>query len=120
MGRLLTGVVIGFLIAVLFLPEDFQLRENLSRAWQTARVFVTELWSDVDEAADRAMEATEETAEDVERATEQTGDAVREGAQETRDAAEGAAEEGREAAEEAERQADEAVPETAPTEQERR
>jgi gas vesicle protein len=105
MGRLLIGVVIGFLIAVLFLPEDFQLRENLSRAWQTARVFVTELWSDVDQAADRAMEATEETAEDVGRATEQTGDAVREGAQETR-----------EAGEEAERQADEAVPETAPTE----
>jgi gas vesicle protein len=105
MGRLLIGVVIGFLIAVLFLPEDFQLRENLSRAWQTARVFVTELWSDVDQAADRAVEATEETAEDVGRATEQTGDAVREGAQETR-----------EAGEEAERQADEAVPETAPTE----
>ena len=105
MGRLLIGVVIGFLIAVLFLPEDFQLRENLSRAWQTARVFVTELWSDVDQAADRAMEATEETAEEVGRATEQTGDAVREGAQETR-----------EAGEEAERQADEAVPETAPTE----
>lgn len=104
MGRLLIGVVIGFLIAVLFLPEDFQLRENLSRAWQTARVFVTELWSDVDQAADRAMEATEETAEDVGRATEQTGDAVREGAQETR-----------EAGEEAERQADEAVPETAPS-----
>ena len=106
MGRLLIGVVVGFLIAALFLPEDFQLRENLSRAWQTARVFVTELWSDVDQAADRAMEATEETAEDVGRATEQTGNAVREGAQETR-----------EAGEEAERQADEAVPETAPTDQ---
>jgi gas vesicle protein len=102
MGRLLIGVVIGFLIAVLFLPEDFQLRENLFRAWQTARVFVTELWSEVDQAADRAIEATEETAEDVERATEQTGDAVREGAQETR--------------EEVERQTEEAAPETAPTE----
>ncbi|MGH6886048.1 MAG: hypothetical protein ACREGK_08230, partial [Geminicoccales bacterium] len=79
MGRLLIGVVIGFLIAVLLLPEDFQLRENLQRAWVTARVFVTELWSDVDEAADRAMDATEETTEDVGRATEQTGDAVREG-----------------------------------------
>jgi gas vesicle protein len=105
MGRLLIGVVIGFLIAVLLVPEDFQVRDNLYRAWLTARVFVTELWSDVDQAADRAMEATEETAEDVGRATEQTGDAVREGAQETR-----------EAGEEAERQADEAVPETAPTE----
>jgi uncharacterized membrane protein YgaE (UPF0421/DUF939 family) len=114
MGRLLIGVVIGFLIAALLLPEDFQFRENLQRAWVTARVFVTELWSDVDEAADQAMEATEETAEDVERATEQTGDAVREGAQQTRDAAEGAAEEGREAADEAERQADEAAPDTAP------
>jgi gas vesicle protein len=119
MGRLLIGVVIGFLIAALFLPEDFQLREGLQRAWVTARVFVTELWSDVDQAADRAMEATEETAKDVERATEQTGDAVREGAQETREAVEGAAEEGRDAAGEAERQADEATPGTAP-EQERR
>jgi uncharacterized membrane protein YgaE (UPF0421/DUF939 family) len=117
MGRLLIGVVIGFLIAALFLPEDFQLRENVQRAWVTARAFVTELWSGVDEAADRAMEATEETAEDVERATEETGEAVREGAQETRDAAEGAAEKGRNAAGEAERPADEAVPETAPADQ---
>ena len=106
MGRLLIGVVIGFLIAALFLPEDFQLREGLQRAWITARVFVTELWSDVDEAADRAIEATEETAEDVGRAAEQTGEAVREGAEETRDAAR-----------EAEREADEAVPEPAPGQQ---
>ena len=79
MGRLLIGVVIGFLIAALLLPEDFPLRENLQRAWNGARVFVTELWSDVDEAADQAMEATEETAEDVEPPAEPTGRAVQEG-----------------------------------------
>jgi gas vesicle protein len=119
MGRLLIGVVIGFLIAVLLVPEDFQVRDNLYRAWLTARVFVTELWSDVDQAADRAIDATEEATDDVRRATEQTGDAVREGAQETRDAAEGAAQEGREAMEEAEREADEAAPEGTPEQESR-
>lgn len=79
MGRLLIGVVIGFLVAVLLLPEDFQLRENLERAWNGARVFVTELWSDVDDAADQAMEATEETAEEVEPPEEEpVGEAVQE------------------------------------------
>lgn len=75
MLRFLIGTVVGFLIAAVVLPENVRLREPVYEAWLAARVFVTELLSDVDEAAERAMEATERATEE---AAQATGDAAEE------------------------------------------
>jgi hypothetical protein len=69
MFKFLIGAVVGFVIAAIVLPENIRLRESVYDAWLATRVFVTELLSDVDEAAERAMEATEQATEDAARAT---------------------------------------------------
>jgi hypothetical protein len=65
MLRFLIGLVVGFLIAAIVLPENVRLRDEVADAWVATRVFVAELLSDVDEAAERAMEATREVTRDA-------------------------------------------------------
>lgn len=63
MLRFLIGVVVGFLVAAIVLPENVRLRDEVADAWVATRVFVAELLSDVDQAAERAMEATREASQ---------------------------------------------------------